>query len=263
MGKEKRKTSDRLVTDNMWDLNPDFELAVFEMEDVEKMPYMEDYYERMDRWSKEHQEIYLKFIMDATASEAAIFVPVYMAVENYVNEIERIKDENTDIHVKYGLTVFRERPENITFAQGEYFTESSEAFLNKVKDIVFTGGSPEGYEDIDSAVEEGIRNLENNSPEGANRGIVLFSGSQSFSDDLVNFTNISGCPNRGLRFAVGYLGSYQYGGVFKIVDKDGELAGDAKNNCAEFRCIDRLFKEDGLTEVKEQVRQLMIQTSVR
>lgn len=159
MVKQNRKKSNRPVSDSIWELNPDFEQAVAEEKDVVKTFDMKDYYERSDRRAKEHQENFIKFIMDATASDATIFVPVYMAVENYVSEIEHIKAENTDIKVKYGLTIFHERPENVTFGQDGYFTESSELFLSKVKDIVFTGGSLDGYEDIDAAVEEGIQML--------------------------------------------------------------------------------------------------------
>lgn len=281
MRRENRRYSDRPVPEGALDIlyviddmedagaakedekTPDFDQAVREEEPLEGEEVLQDYYVRNARFAKEHLEVFLDYIIDGTISFSKIFVPVYQAIESSVFEIERIKEENAEITMKYGLTVFRRTAEGIRFSNGDYFTESAEEFLDQVKEITFTGGSVDGYENIDQAVETGIRIVENHSPAGANRGILLFTDSMPFSDELVNFTKIPDCKNRGLRFAAGYLGSYQYGGFFKLVDKDGELAGDAKNNCAVFSSIEKLLEEDGTGKIKELVRQLMIQTSVR
>lgn len=224
---------------------------------------LEDSMLQRERYKKEHNQMYLEFVVDGTISFAEIFVPVYRAIESSVFEIEKIAVEN-DINTKYGLTILGDRLKTVSYGASEYYTDKKDIFLKSVRDIQFAGGNLSGHEDIDNAIENALRKLENNSPERANRAILVFTDSSPVNEDEdVNFRNISDCPNNGIRFAMIYLGNSEYYGYFKLVDRNGEETEDGKNTYTEVRSISELLGVDSDKSVRDLVSRLVYQTSVR
>ena len=213
---------------------------------------------------REHSQLYLEFVIDGTYSFSKIFIPVYHALENAVYEIEKAAMDSGEVEVKYGLTVFGDQIKMPRYENSAWYTQKKDEFLNSVKDIVFVGGSNDGRETINEGIECALRKLENSTPAYANRAIVVFTDSipENEQDD-VYFDDIADCPNRGIRFALVYLGQREYYGYFKLVDRNGNETENGKNAFSEVRCISELLGDDSVTSIRNLVYNLVYQTSIR
>lgn len=230
----------------------------------EKKSFLEDAKEQVNRIKEEHGELYLEFVIDGTISFSKIFVPVYRAIENAVYEIEKAAMDVGDVKIKYGLTVMGDRSRLTRHNNTTRYVGDKDAFLNSVKEIRFTGGNLSGYEDIHENIENALKKLENSTPEYANRALIVFTDSKPENEDEdVSFFDIPGCPNRGIRFALIYLGSSEYYGYFKLVDKNGNDTEVGKNAFSEVRCISELLGADSVKSIRNLVYKLVYQTSVR
>ena len=212
------------------------------------------------RQDEEHNCILLEGLFDGTLSFSKVFPAVYRGVDTCVHKIAVAKREHPSMVIKYGLTVFNDQVERIRFRDG-YFTEDEEEFLEAVRNITFKGGSADGREKINEAIEEGIRVLEQNSREYANRGLLLFTDSMP-EDIFPDFRSIEGCKNRGLRFAVCYLNSNDYAPSFHLTDRDGNDTEDGQNAYASVHEITKLLSRDGMKEMEKLVLDIMNKVSV-
>lgn len=221
---------------------------------------VQDYSGFWVRQDEEHNCIFLEYLFDGTLSFSKVFPSVYGGVSSCVHKIAVVKREHPSMVIKYGLTVFRDRVEKIHFRDG-YFTESEDEFLEAVRNITFKGGSADGREKINEAIEEGIRVLEQNSREYANRGLLLFTDSMP-ENIFPDFRNIEGCKNRGLRFAVCYLNNNGYSPSFHLIDRDGNDTEDGKNAYASVHEITQLLNRDGTKNMEDLVLDIMNRVSV-
>lgn len=216
--------------------------------------------ERM-RKSREHSYIYIQFVMDMTYSFSRVFPAVYHAVQVCMDKISEKKKEFPDIRVRYGLVTFNDKIESVRF-DGSCFTESEHVFMDQLRKMRFTGGSPNEYEEnINEAVEAGLRNLEKESEEYANRGLLLLTDSIP-KERKPDFYSLDGCQNRGLRFAVCYLYNDEYVPRFKITDRDGDITENGKNRGAEIRRLESLFGSEGMKTIQKQIDDIMYKSSV-
>ena len=206
-------------------------------------------------------------IIDGTSSFALIFPEIYRILREFTARTAEMKWEVPDVAVRYGLLVFGGPGEDfrkaVNRADDSYFTEDEDMFLGWVKDIEFKGGAADGKENVNGAIEEGIRILETGSGETDNLGIVLFT--DSLPDDLrprFDDVRVGDRTHRGLRFANVYAYSDRYLPVFKIVDRDGNVTEGEKNVGGKVTGIDRLLRPNGSEVIKNTVAEVMRQASV-
>lgn len=223
----------------------------------------EDSESKANRYKIEHNELYLEFVIDGTSSFREIFVPVYRAISKAVGKIKTVVSKVENSKVKYGLTIMGDQPKGKRHSDGSWYTESSEVFLKSLTKIQFTGGSLDGYENLNGSIESALRKLENHSSENSNRAIIVFTDSmpKDVDEDAV-FLEVSDCPNRGIRFALVYLAGGEYFGFFNLVDGKGNRVTNGKNTSAEIRDIAELLQGDSTKQVSKLVSDLVNKTSV-
>ncbi len=205
-------------------------------------------------------DIFLEYVVDGTYSFSTVFPAVYRAIKVSVEKMQKACKTYQGIRIKYGLTVIHDNIHTVRF-DGKPFTEDGNRFLGGLEDIKFSGGSADGKEKINEAVEAGIRVLENESHPLAGRGLLLFTDSMP-EETYHDFRKIDGCPNRGLRFAVCFLKSSAYQADFHLVDRYGNIATNNKNAVADFYGLERLFRQEGLRRMEEVVNEFMGKMSV-
>ena len=209
--------------------------------------------------------VYIMTIFDGTLSFSAIFPRIYSVYEEFIQRILELKRELPDVIVKYGLLVFGAEGEATRQTEfgDSYFTADEEKLLEAIRNIRFQGGSPNGKEDVNGAIREGIRILEIESKEFSNLGLVLFT--DSLPEDLwpeFDKIQVERKPHRGLRFANVYSYSDRYIPTFKIVDRDGNITEGEKNEGGQITGIEELLKPDGNEIMKQTVSEVMRQASV-
>lgn len=220
-----------------------------------------------DDMAEKARAVDILVIMDGTPSFSVIFPEIYRVLCEFVRRTAEMKREVPDVAVRYGLLVFGGPGEDfrkaVNRAKDSYFTEDADLFLEWVKEIEFKGGAADGKEDVNGAIEEGIRMLETGSGETDNLGIVLFT--DSLPDDLkprFDAVRTENRMHRGLRFANIYAYSDRYLPVFKIVDRDGNVTEGEKNVGGKVTGIRALLEPNGSQVIKNTVAEVMRQASV-
>lgn len=218
--------------------------------------------DRRDSSRTVFKEIYIEMIIDGTYSFSKVFPAVYYSIRKMTDEIRAFRTQYKSVIVKYGLIVLNETPKAVKF-DNAYFTEDTKKFLEKIRSIVFTGGSESGRENINDAVKSGIRILNNFSPDKANRGLIVITDSLPESDELCpDFRDIDECDNKGLRFATFYMnGEAVYMPALKMVDSDGDETDNGKNVMNIYN-LESLLDEDGGQSIQRVVKEIMAQVSV-
>lgn len=204
-------------------------------------------------------------IFDGTPSFSAVFPRIYSVYEEFVQKIRELGKELPDVVVKYGLLVFGAEGEEFRRAEfgDSYFTDDETKLFEKIRNIRFQGGAPDGKEDVNGAIREGIRILETESEAFANLGLVLFT--DSLPEDIspkFDTIRVEGKLNRGLRFANIYSYNDRYIPTFKIVDRDGNRIEGGKNEGGQITGIGELLKPGGSEIMKRTVSEVMRQASV-
>lgn len=182
--------------------------------------------------SEVRKEVLIDFVVDGTFSFSKVFPRVYRVIEHIIGGFEQAKREYRGVDIRYGLTVFRGTAESCVFTGENEFTDSRQEFLSALRGVVFSGGSPDGRENLMSALDAALRSLNNEGGRYADRGLLLFSDSlpgdwDAEIDFLNDFQN--GYLNRGLRFAVLYTYDDSFMPALKMVDHDGRPAENDKN----------------------------------
>lgn len=216
----------------------------------------------------EQKEILVEFILDATYSFSAIYKAVYYAINQILMILRDKKMEYPGITIKYGLTLLHDHAEPINFDEGVYFTESEKEFLTMLQKIEFYGGSFTGREDLVSALDTGLRILNNYENKKAYRGLFMFSDSlpeeAGMKKDFLQESQ-NGYINKGLRFAVFYTYTDDFVPALKMVDADGNMVENGRNE-ANYCHISSLLSSDQenvINKVCSMVDNLLAQVSVR
>ncbi len=212
--------------------------------------------------SQEHNYVYLNTIWDATYSASEIFKPLYYAYKKCVEIFKNLHAQYESVVMKYGLTVLNTDVEAVKFQNGSHFTEDADEFLEALLNMRFEGGSSDGVEAFNEAIEEGIRITMQESKEDANCGIIFFTDSMT-KKQSADFTMIDGRPvEKGLRFAMGYANSNKYGVNCKIVDKENKETENAKNTGTIIMAMQDLFEYGISEQMIKMVDDVMNQASV-
>ncbi len=237
------------------------------------MESLQDYRQRKYDFSSMQQKpvrdgintVNIMTIFDGTSSFATVFPGIYSVYEEFIRRITELKKELPDVVVKYGLLVFGAEGEGFRRAEfgGSYFTDDEAKLFESIRNIRFQGGAPDGKEDVNGAIKEGIRILETGSEQFANLGLVLFT--DSLPEDIFpkfDTIRVEGKLNRGLRFANIYSYNDRYIPTFNIVDKDGNRVEGGKNEGGQITGIGELLKPGGSEIMKQTVSEVMRQASV-
>lgn len=221
------------------------------------------------RFTGMRKEILLEIVIDGTFSFSTIYSVVFYMLEQLIASLEHKKEEYKGAVIKYGLTVFHEEAEPVTFSDGEYFTESEKEFLDELRNIKFFGGSVTGREDLNGAIDQALCILNNYGMEkNCNRGLLMFSDSLPEEDDMTpDFTSEEQGEyiNKGLRFAAFYTFSSEFMPQLLIVDGNGDIAENGRNTII-FGDIHNILSESRgslLERIHRMVTNILNQTSVR
>lgn len=213
------------------------------------------------------KEVLFDIIIDGTYSFTTVFPKIYYILQNLTTMIYNEKLEYEGIGIKYGLTVLHKNAEAQVFKNNEYFTESEQEFLQELRNIEFYGGSENGRENLKEALDTGLRILNNCGEDNTYRGLLLFSDSLPEEEDLTpDFSqyNQNEYLNKGLRFAIFYTYKNDFFPKLKIVDGDGNITENVKNEVA-FNNLEDLLSLNG-NNLIEQIRRMIInifnQTSI-
>lgn len=138
----------------------------------------------------EERETLCSIVIDGSLSFSRLFPQVYYLLEN---EIKKAHDSV----VKYGLTVFHNENFSLQtlFANGDFFTDDIEEFLESLRSIEFFGGSWDGREDFSSPIRQAMECLRSHKGEDVCKGLMFFSDSlpkeeqihEEFSGDELSF----------------------------------------------------------------------------
>lgn len=207
-----------------------------------------------------HKYVYIQIVIDGTYSFSTLFAAVYRTLEHFTEHLKREIRKYEGVHFFFGGMVIGDTTSQITFREEE-FTENPDEFLNGIRKIEFTGGSDSGYENINDAIENAVRSLENNSPKRANRGLLMFTDSRPEETGEFSFQNIPGCPNHGLRFETLFMKEPQYYvPLFRNVDGAGLPENNQKNGTHLYD-IKRILK-DGDRLIETVVDEILRQSSI-
>ena len=218
--------------------------------------------ERWKRKQKEKKHIFISFLIDGSFSFSKIFVAIYYALKHMFGEIEDKIGNSADYKVHYGLTVLHDEPENIQFSDG-YFTTDKNEMLGKIRNIVFKGGSTDGYEDLHAGISECLRNLADNTAEFNSRGLVFITDSCP-KEELLDFTELDVKYNN-LRFVLGYHHeSEQRDWLFNIVDGAGKPVQLGKNEASFLKITELLDaqRESSITRCITSLKLVLSVTSI-
>lgn len=215
------------------------------------------------------KEVLFEIVIDGTLSFTMVYPKVFYILENFLHIAKEVKKEYRGVVFQYGLTVFHEEDDVlwVDFGGEKYFTESETELIEKLSNIEFYGGSETGREDFTSALDQTLRVLNNHGEEQSSRGILFFSDSIPEKDKLEpDFTEMvqDGYLNKGLRFAQFYTGTDDFCPKMLMVNGDGNLAGDAKNESS-YECLENILRADPnkvSQELKEMVNNILNQTSI-
>lgn len=241
-----------------------------ELADILKEGRMQEAEQARDsrKYMDNRKKICIDIIIDGTYSFSKIFLKVNYVIERIVRLIQEEKVDFGGIVIKYGLTVLHEAGEPCYFRDKEFFTESEDELLQKILDIRFHGGNANGREDLKDALDTGLSVLNNYTEEDACRGLLMFSDSLPEEKDMhPDFfkENQIGYINKGLRFAVIYTYDDRFTPKLKMVDRDGEINENGRNDII-YGSINELLSSDRerLTEeIRQVVSDILKQTSVR
>lgn len=218
--------------------------------------------------AEKRKEILIEIIIDGTYSFSKVFLKVNYIIERIIKMIHEEKAEYRGIVIKYGLTVLHQKAEPCIFQDGGYFTESEEELFQRILDIEFYGGNASGRENLRDALDTGLSILNNYGVENAYRGLMMFSDSLPENGDMYpDFLqdNQDGYINKGLRFAVIYTYNDEYMPKLKMVDGDGRMVENGKNEMF-FGSMEELLSFDGFKitgRIRQIVNDILNQTSVR
>lgn len=213
------------------------------------------------------KEILVDFVVDGTFSFTKVFPRVYYAIERVIRSFEQAKREYRGVEIRYGLTIFRETAEPCVFSNESEFTADRQEFLQALRGVVFAGGSPDGRENLTSALDTALRSLNNEGGKSAYRGLLLFSDSLPADKEpepffLEEFQ--SGYLNRGLRFAVLYTYDDSFVPALKMVDRDGRPTENEKNfvSCNSLQDLLRSNGKEAMEKLQQIVDSMLNQVSV-
>ena len=135
--------------------------------------------EKIESEKKQGLKLYLDFVIDGTASRYTIFPAVYFAIMHFIESLARY-----EIHPMMGITVIRdeaggEETEQLTFCDGEAFTEDVAEFMRQIRAIRLYGGANDGKESVHHAI--GLSLAKFPSP-GRNKAVLVFSDAYGSND---------------------------------------------------------------------------------
>ena len=135
--------------------------------------------EKIESEKKQGLKLYLDFVIDGTASMYTIFPAVYFAIMHFIESLARY-----EIHPMMGITVIRdeaggEETEQLTFCDGESFTEDVAEFMRQIRAIRLYGGANDGKESVHHAI--GLSLAKFPSP-GRNKAVLVFSDAYGSND---------------------------------------------------------------------------------
>ncbi len=135
--------------------------------------------EKIESEKKQGLKLYLDFVIDGTASMYTIFPAVYFAIMHFIESLARY-----EIHPMMGITVIRdeaggEETEQLTFCDGEAFTEDVAEFMRQIRAIRLYGGANDGKESVHHAI--GLSLAKFPSP-GRNKAVLVFSDAYGSND---------------------------------------------------------------------------------
>lgn len=145
--------------------------------------------ERVDTESSVHsnaEKIWIDLILDNTVSMTFYYKVLYDKLFLLMNGLyQKTKASGKNLQIYYGITYIRDREPEIemTFSENG-FTASVVHLLEKLKQVTFSGGSENGRENINGAIELSLRKLGRVADERSRCGIFLFTDSMPEKKDL-------------------------------------------------------------------------------
>lgn len=124
------------------------------------------------------KKMFLDIIIDGTCSNAIYFKCLYESFCVLAGKLMiEMRSDNRCFSINWGITIIRQnQSEWVTFEEG-IFTDSIQKVLEKLRQLIFYGGSSDGYEEIDHAISKSLDKFAELADCKDYRGFILFSDS--------------------------------------------------------------------------------------
>lgn len=208
------------------------------------------------------QTIYIKLVLDSTISMSMLYPYIYSRLSRLVvnldKKLHRLRQKGC-VGLKWGITLITDdKPETVKFSN-KTFTSSTSQIDTALKNIVFHGGTEDGYENVTGAIEQAIKDLSDESEGCGNRGVFVLTDSLPYEDEKEKDFRYCATYTQ-LRFAYCYVYDYkQFLPIFNIVNGSGEadMIGFRSTEVGDLQSY--LEGEDSM--IQEMLRKILEQTS--
>ncbi len=220
------------------------------------------------------KKVRIGIIMDGTLSFTTVYPKIYYVMEQLLYGLQSARQKYKGIEVEYALTILHDAPEVYTFSNGDFFTISETEVINVLRELEFYGGSADGYEDLEEAINQTLMIL-NNAPNASvtDSGLLLFTDSMQEKENTkfgLRFTSdepgkYGDYTNYGLRFANTYAYKASFMPLLRIVDHYGNISTNNKN-VMRWDSLQTLLEQDSaeiVSSIQNVVELILNQVSVR
>ena len=192
-------------------------------------------------------EVFVETAMDVSLTGQTYFPAMYLAMQELIGTVEQAKEVYPNVVVKYGLTMFHEELQEIVSFEEGPFTENGQEYLKHLRAARFSGGSEDGYENLNEGLSYSVDKLESHTPKDAKR--ILFGFSDSCQKEEERTPDFMGMGMQGIHAAVIFCNeedqSSYYEPVFRKPDRTDALT--------KILSIDKLAKLSGRNSMTNAV----------
>lgn len=188
-------------------------------------------------------------IIDGTLSFSKVYPKVFSALEDFFKHQKLSKNDFKNVIMKYAITIIRgENAENVVFADGSFFTNSEDEVLKYLeKKMSFKGGNASGRENMTEAINKQMQAFMEypNSQDYRHiyKGLLIFTDSMPEENKLrEDFSEKYDSEKCGLRFAKVFSYGSKYRPDFYIVDRDGAVPNNGRNNITYYDIREHLLE---------------------
>lgn len=223
--------------------------------------------------------IYFSIVLDRTPSMISLYKAIYTKLTAMIDSMDRAVrnyKKKGQVELKWGLVLITENePEVVSFVSSEkepkvlpfsqaektskdsFFTASPDRIKEALQAFSFYGGSPDGRENINGALEVALRTLSEASDGLGKRGILLLTDSLPQEEDLSpDFEFVEGAECTTLRFVHCFVQDcLVYEPYFSLEDKK-------EGNCQEIRNLEAYLNHDEDEVTARLLKKILHQTSV-
>lgn len=218
----------------------------------------------------------LGVVLDATLSFSVVYGQIYYLIEHLLINLKKLKKDKCDIDISYSVVLLHDKPENMRFSGKRSISKDEDEVLRSLADISFYGGSDDGHEELNSALNLQLKTInqymdsvckQDKNVSVSQQLIILTDSAAAVGKEFQNFTqNEPGVygdyTNHGLQQAFIISNGGDYMPQLRIVNLEYSLTENNVNTCSYYDIQDILDKdEEGTLIMAEVLAKKIIQSA--